>query len=108
MSDSNTSSQRPHQGRDVRNGSWSVRRIKDEMGITNTQYITIYNAVEDAMQAFSLLEQPLNTKQKRNKLYNATTQLYTQFHAIFTDLTDVDKEQYIQAVAQRCNHNKKQ
>ena len=58
----------------------------------------IYNAVEDIMQVFSLLGQPLNTKWKRNELYNATTHLYTQFHAIFTDLTDVDKEWYIQVV----------
>jgi hypothetical protein len=65
------------------------------MGITNAQYITIYNVVEDAMQVFSLLGQPLNTKQKRNELYNTTTHLYTQFHSIFTDLMDVDKEQYI-------------
>jgi hypothetical protein len=77
------------------------------MGITDTQYKTIYDAVEDAMQASGLLEKPLNTKQKRNELYNATTHLYTQFHSIFTDLTDADKERYIQAVAQRCNHNKK-
>ena len=65
------------------------------MGITNTQYIIIYNAVKDTMQAFNLLKQPLNTKQKRNKLYNATTHLYTQFYAIFTDLIDADKEWYI-------------
>ena len=56
---------------------------------------------------FSLLGQPLNTKQKRNKLYNTITHLYMQFYSIFTDLTDADKERYIQAVAQRCNHNKK-
>ena len=95
MLDSDTSSQRPHQGRNARNGSWSVRRIKDKMGITDTQYKPIYDAVEDAMQASGLLEQPLNTKQKRNELYNATTHLYTQFHAFFTDLTDTDKERYI-------------
>jgi len=47
------------------------------MGITNTQYKTIYDAVKDAMQASGLLEKPLNTKQKRNKLYKATTHLYT-------------------------------
>ena len=57
---------------------------------------------------FGLLEQPLNTKQKRNEFYNATTHLYTQFHFIFIDFTDVDKERYIQAIAQHCNHNKKQ
>ena len=77
------------------------------MGITDTQYKTIYNAVEDAMQASGLLEKPLNTKQKKNELYKAITHLYTQFHSIFTDLTDADKERYIQAVAQRCNYNKK-
>ena len=49
------------------------------MGITDTQYKMIYDAVEDAMQASGLLGQPLNTMQKRNELYNATTHLYTQF-----------------------------
>ena len=95
MLDSDRSSQRPYQGCNARNGSWSVRRIKDEMGITDTQYKMIYDAVEDAIQASGLLGQPLNTVRKRNELYNATTHLYTQFHAIFTDLTDADKEQYI-------------
>ena len=47
------------------------------------------------MQASGLLEKPLNTKQKRNKLYNATTHLYTQFYSIFMDLMDADKERYI-------------
>ena len=65
------------------------------MGITNTQYITIYDAVKDAIQVFNLLGQPLNTKRKRNEFYNTITQLYTQFHAIFTDLMDADKERYI-------------
>src|SRR6266568_6925577 len=68
----------------------------------------IYDAVKDVIQVSGLLEQPLNTKQKRNELYNATTHLYTQFYSIFTDLTDADKERYIQVVAQHYNHNKKQ
>jgi len=62
------------------------------MGIINTQYKVIYNAVEDIMQASSLLKQLLNTKQKKNKLYNATSHLYMQFYFIFTDLTNINKE----------------
>ena len=46
------------------------------MGITNTQYKIIYNAVKSAIQIFSLLGQPLNTRQRRNKLYNAIIYLY--------------------------------